>query len=62
MIWQIAILKRAGLTTAAAMSLVWPDDELLAFSQFPNGGDLAVNDEDSLITDEGDDIEWQKRG
>lgn len=62
MIWQIAILKRAGLTTAAAMSLVWSDDELLAFSQFPKGGDLAVNNEDSLITDEGDDIEWQKRG
>lgn len=62
MIWQIAILKRAGLTTAAAMSLVWPDDEPLAFSQFPKGGDLAVNDEDSLITDEGDDLAWQKRG
>lgn len=62
MIWQIAILKRAGLTTAAAMNLVWSDDELLAFSQFPKGGDLVINEEDSLITDEGDDIEWQKRG
>lgn len=62
MIWQIAILKRAGLTTAAAMSLAWPDNELLAYSQFPKGGDLVINDENSLITDEGDGLEWQKRG
>ena len=62
MIQQIAILRRAGLTAAAAMSLVWPDDELLAYSRFPAGGDMAINDEDSLITDEGDDLEWQKRG
>ena len=62
MIWQIAILRRAGLTAAETLKLVWPDNELLAYSRFPNGGDLAINDEDSLITDEGDDIEWQKRG
>lgn len=59
---QIAILRRAGLTAAEALKLVWPDNELLAYSQFPNGGDLDINSEDSLITDEGDDIEWQKRG
>lgn len=62
MIWQIAILRRAGLTAAEALKLVWTDYELLAFSQFPNGGDLVINSEDSLITDEGDDLEWQKRG
>ena len=62
MIQQIAILRRAGLAAAEALKLVWPDNELLAYSRFPNGGDLVVNDEDSLITDEGDDIEWQKRG
>lgn len=62
MIQQIAILRRAGLAAAEALKLVCPDNELLAYSQFPKGGDLAVNDEDSLITDEGDDIEWQKRG
>ena len=62
MIQQIAILRRAGLTAAEALKLVWPDNELLAYSQFPNGGDLVINDEDSLITDEGDDLEWQKRG
>ena len=62
MIQQIAILRRAGLTAAEALKLVWPDDELLAYSRFPNGGDLVINDEDSLITDEGDDIEWQNRG
>ena len=62
MIQQIAILRRAGLAAAEALKLVWPDNELLAYSRFPNGGDLVVNDEDRLITDEGDDIEWQKRG
>lgn len=62
MIQYIAILRRAGLTAAEALKLVWPDNELLAYSQFPNGGDLVINSEDSLITDEGDDIEWQKRG
>jgi hypothetical protein len=62
MIQQIAILRRAGLTAAEALKLVWPDNELLAYSQFPKGGDLVINSEDSLITDEGDDIEWQKRG
>ena len=62
MIQQIAILRRAGLTAAEALKLVWPDNELLAYSQFPAGGDMVINDEDSLITDEGDDIEWQKRG
>ncbi len=62
MIQHIAILRRAGLTAAEALKLVWPDNDLLAYSQFPNGGDLVINSEDSLITDEGDDIEWQKRG
>ena len=62
MIQQIASLRRGGLTAAEALKLVWPDNEILAYSQFPNGGDLVINDEDSLITDEGDDIEWQKRG
>lgn len=62
MIWEIAIMKRAGLTAAEALKTVWPDSEILAYSQFPGGGDMAINDEDSLITHEGDDIEWQKRG
>ena len=62
MIQQIAILRRAGLAAAEALKLVWPDNELLTYSQFQKGGDLVINDEDSLITDEGDDIEWQKRG
>ena len=62
MIQQIAILRRAGLTAAEALKLIWTDNEILAYSRFPNGGDLVVNDEDSLITDEGDNIEWIKRG
>ena len=62
MIQQIAILRRAGLTAAEALKRIWSDNELLAYSQFPNGGDLVINSEDGLITDEGDDLEWQKRG
>ena len=61
MIWQIAILRRAGLAAAEALKLVWPDNELLAYSRFPNGGDLVTNSEDSLITDEGDELEWTKK-
>ena len=62
MIWQIAILRRAGLTAKQALKLVMTDSGLLAYSQFPPGGDLIANNDDGLITREGDDLEWQKRG